>query len=37
LALTVDTKEQTYDLCLTANTVGSAAGTVSGFFWYILG
>ena len=28
---------QDYDLALTANTVGSAAGTVSGFFWYALG
>ena len=29
--------EGAYDLAITANTVGSAAGTVSGFFWYILG
>ena len=26
-----------YDLCLTANTIGSAAGTVSGNLWYIIG
>ena len=28
---------QDYDLCLTANTAGGAAGTISGFFQYILG
>lgn len=26
-----------YDLAITANTVGSGAGTISGFFTYILG
>ncbi len=28
---------QSYDLALTARAAGSGAGTVSGFFWYILG
>lgn len=26
-----------YDLCITANTAGGAAGTISGNFWYIIG
>ena len=30
-------ERQDYDLALTANTVGSAAGTVSGILWYIIG
>ena len=28
---------QDYDLAITANTIGSAAGTISGNFWYIIG
>jgi hypothetical protein len=28
---------QDYDLALTARAAGSGAGTVSGFFWYVLG
>lgn len=36
LGLTVPGR-QDYDLALTARAVGSAAGTVSGFFWYIPG
>lgn len=37
LGVTVDTKKPAYVLALTANTIGSAAGTVSYRFEYILG
>lgn len=37
LGLTVDTKKPAYILALTANTVGSAAGTISYRLTYILG
>lgn len=34
---TVNTKEAGYVLALTANTVGSAAGNIAGFFYYLVG
>ena len=34
---TLDTKELGYDIALTANTVGSAAGTISVKFWFVQG
>lgn len=37
LGLTVVNKQEAYDLALTANTVGSAAGTISVVLYYILG
>lgn len=37
LGLTVDTKEDNYVLAITANTIGSAAGTISYKFQYIVG
>ena len=37
LGKTIKNKKEGYVLALTANTVGSAAGTIAWKFWYILG
>lgn len=34
---TLDAKELNYDIALTANTVGSAAGTISAIAWFVQG
>lgn len=34
---TISTRKAAYDIALTANTVGSAAVTVSGYLWFIQG